>query len=198
LYTNGLLASSAAQTGSILTSANPLQIGGDNFYSDQHFQGRIDDVRVYNVALSGAQILSDMNTPVGSTPPDSDSDGLLDSWEMFYLGTLGYGGGDDPDGDGKSNMQEFLSGTNPNSNADVLRIKAITREGNSLRITWITGPDKTNALQRTAGGAGGSYNTNNFVDIFTVTNTVGSTTNYLDSGAATNKPARYYRVRLVP
>jgi hypothetical protein len=36
------------------------------------------------------------------------------------------------------------------------------------------------------------------VDIFIVTNTVGSTTNYLDSGAATNKPARYYRVRLVP
>jgi hypothetical protein len=38
----------------------------------------------------------------------------------------------------------------------------------------------------------------NFADIFTVTNTVGTTTNYLDIGAATNIPARYYRVRLVP
>jgi len=26
----------------------------------------------------------------------------------------------------------------------------------------------------------------------------GSTTNYLDVGATTNKPARFYRVRLVP
>jgi len=31
-----------------------------------------------------------------------------------------------------------------------------------------------------------------------VTNTVSTVTNYLDSGAATNFPARYYRVRLTP
>ena len=40
--------------------------------------------------------------------------------------------------------------------------------------------------------------TNNFTDIFTVTNTVGTVTNYLDTGATTNFPSRYYRVRLVP
>ena len=39
---------------------------------------------------------------------------------------------------------------------------------------------------------------NNFTDIFTVTNTVSTVTNYLDVGAATNFPARYYRVRLLP
>ena len=37
-----------------------------------------------------------------------------------------------------------------------------------------------------------------FAAIFTATNTTGTTTNYLDSGAATNVPAFYYRVRLVP
>jgi len=37
-----------------------------------------------------------------------------------------------------------------------------------------------------------------FAGIFTVTNTTGTTTNYLDIGAATNVPAFYYRVRLVP
>ena len=42
------------------------------------------------------------------------------------------------------------------------------------------------------------FATNNFAAIFTVTNTVGTTTNYLDIGAATNVPAFYYRVRLVP
>jgi len=31
----------------------------------------------------------------------------------------------------------------------------------------------------------------------TVTNTVGTTTNYLDLGAVTNLPAFYYRIRLV-
>jgi hypothetical protein len=43
-----------------------------------------------------------------------------------------------------------------------------------------------------------THNTNNSTDIFTVTNTVGTTTNDLDTGAATNVPACYYRVRLVP
>ena len=62
----------------------------------------------------------------------------------------------------------------------------------------MTGSGRTNALQATAGNASGGYNPINFTDIFTVTNTVGTTTNYLDTGAATNVPARYYRVRLVP
>jgi hypothetical protein len=31
-----------------------------------------------------------------------------------------------------------------------------------------------------------------------VTNTIGAVTNYLDLGATTNVPSRYYRVRLVP
>jgi len=75
-------------------------------------------------------------------------------------------------------------------------ITAITREGNDIRVTWMMGSGKTNALQRTA-GTGDSYNTNNFATIFTVTNTVGTTTNYLDLGAATNVPAVYYRIRLV-
>jgi hypothetical protein len=39
---------------------------------------------------------------------------------------------------------------------------------------------------------------NNFAAIFTVTNAIGTTTSYLDVGGATNAPARYYRVRLVP
>ena len=64
LYVNGVLASSIARTGDIQTSANPLQIGGDSLYG-QYFQGMIDEVRVYDVALSAAQIQSDMNTAIG-------------------------------------------------------------------------------------------------------------------------------------
>ena len=59
------------------------------------------------------------------------------------------------------------------------------------------GSSRTNALERSAGDLGGNYRTN-FAAIFTVTNTVGTTTNYFDLGAATNCPTRYHRVRLVP
>jgi Concanavalin A-like lectin/glucanases superfamily/PQQ enzyme repeat len=67
LYANGVQVASRAQTGVIAISISPLQIGGDSIYG-QYFEGRIDEVRIYNLALSVAQILSDMNTPVGATP----------------------------------------------------------------------------------------------------------------------------------
>jgi hypothetical protein len=63
LYANGAQVSSRAQTGPIAISTNPLQIGGDSTYG-QYFQGTIDEVRVYNRALSAAEIQRDMNTPI--------------------------------------------------------------------------------------------------------------------------------------
>ena len=64
LYVNGTQVSSMAKAGSIVTSTNALQIGGDSLYG-QYFAGLIDDVRVYNNALSQSQIATDMTTPVG-------------------------------------------------------------------------------------------------------------------------------------
>jgi subtilase family serine protease len=76
-------------------------------------------------------------------------------------------------------------------------ITSIVESNNNILLRWTTGGlGVTNILQATVGDANGGYSTNNFADIFTVTNTVGTTTNYLDTGAATNVPARYYRVRL--
>jgi hypothetical protein len=103
----------------------------------------------------------------------------------------------DPDGDGQNNMAEFLAGTDPTNSASAFRITSIAPEGQGFRITWMTGIGTTNALQVAAGDDCGGYS-NNFIDLFGVTNTAGTTINYLDDGAATNFPARYYRVRLVP
>ena len=71
LYVNGVLVASTAKTGAIASSANPLQFGGDAIYG-QYFAGKIDEVRVYNVALSAAQVQTDMNTAIGGgAPPDT-------------------------------------------------------------------------------------------------------------------------------
>ena len=69
LYVNGVVVASKAQTGPIATSAGALSIGGDALYG-QSFQGTIDEVRVYNVALTQAQIQSDMTTPIVAQQPD--------------------------------------------------------------------------------------------------------------------------------
>jgi hypothetical protein len=55
-------------------------------------------------------------------------------------------------------------------------------------------------VQASGGGAGGNYTTN-FADISSpiIIPGVGDvTTNYTDTGGATNQPSRYYRVRVVP
>lgn len=71
-----------------------------------------------------------------------------------------------------------------------------------MLITWATAGGHTNIVQVTSGGADGSYSTDNFADILDsqtiVTGSGDAITNYLDLSAATNFPARYYRVRLVP
>ena len=120
----------------------------------------------------------------------------------------------DPDADGMNNTNEFLAGFNPTSNAAYLHIISIAKSGNDMNITYLGangdstysgGPaSRTNVLEFTTGTANGSYSTNGFAstgqtNILSGGTGVGLVTNMVDSGGATNKPSRYYRVRvLVP
>ena len=71
-FLNGALGSSNLVSGAITVSTEALTIGG-NAYSSQSWPGRIDEVRIYNRALSPAEIITDMNTPLVGTvvPPPS-------------------------------------------------------------------------------------------------------------------------------
>jgi hypothetical protein len=64
LYVNGVLVATRAQTGSIATSNGALRIGGNNAFANEFYHGLIDEVRVYNRALSAAEIAGDMNRPI--------------------------------------------------------------------------------------------------------------------------------------
>ena len=70
LFVNGVQVASRAQTGSIISSTGLLKIGGNAIWSEW-FKGLIDDVRIYNRALSQSEIQTDMNTPVSqdNSPP---------------------------------------------------------------------------------------------------------------------------------
>jgi hypothetical protein len=67
LYVNGALAATTAITGNIAATTNPLRIGGNAVWGE-FFSGLIDEVRVYNRALSLAEVQADMGVPVVPPP----------------------------------------------------------------------------------------------------------------------------------
>jgi len=70
LYVDGALVTTAARTGVLQSVTTPLRIGGNVPYGE-FFQGRLDEIRIYNRALSVAELQADAGTPVGTAPaPD--------------------------------------------------------------------------------------------------------------------------------
>ena len=142
---------------------------------------------------------------IGSNPlnPSTSGDEILDGWKYQYFGTVTgavAAASADPDGDGMNNLQEYLSGTVPTDGASLLHITSVTPQSNNVVVAWQTAGGRTNVLQATTSPPSGSYTTN-FVDVSPFIIIQGSgdtTTNYTDSGGATNSPAHYYRVRLQP
>ncbi len=71
LFVNGAQAALTVTSGNIATSTGLLKIGGNGIWGEP-FQGVIDEVRIYNRALSEAELVADMNTSVGvpdTVPP---------------------------------------------------------------------------------------------------------------------------------
>jgi hypothetical protein len=69
LYINGQLDNSASKTGNIYANNSNWYIGAFNYGNVAYFNGLIDDVRIYNTAMSAEEILAIMLLkPTGSEP----------------------------------------------------------------------------------------------------------------------------------
>lgn len=64
LYVNGTQAATRATTGAIAATTGGLKIGGNSLWGE-YFAGQIDEVRVYNRALSAAEVASVKDVPIG-------------------------------------------------------------------------------------------------------------------------------------
>jgi beta-glucanase (GH16 family) len=147
---------------------------------------------------------SDANTVEQSVQPLLDpnksqvDDGIPNGWKQQY----GLNPFDptvaaaDPDGDGQSNLQEFLAGTDPTNNASSFHVVSTLPQGPDILITWMCGGNRTNVVQVVTGLVGGVYS--NISDNIVLSGTGDCVTNYLDAGAVTNSLPHFYRVRLVP
>jgi Tol biopolymer transport system component len=111
---------------------------------------------------SVAGITNDLNrvqdvfaTAQDSLVTDSDGDGIPDWWMLKYFGhPTGQPSDlsraqDDADGDGLSNLQEYLAGTDPTNFNSVLalQVSPVTVASNTVSLTWPAVPGKSYQVQ---------------------------------------------------
>ncbi len=120
---------------------------------------------------------------------DDDNDGLPDTWELKYFGNTNAAPNADPDGDGFSNMQEYIAGTDPTLASSKLRITKIEVDHNLgwVTLTWPSVTNRFYTVEAAASPASG------FAPLWS---SMGSLTESTYSeGLTTNSTGRYYRVR---
>lgn len=112
-YRNGLLQGQGSVSQSIFAPAAKLAVG-NRASALYGFSGQIAEVRVYNRAVSPAELqVIQAGLLTRYVNLDTDADGLPDAWERQYLGTLSYGPAADPGGVGRTLLASFQGNLSP-------------------------------------------------------------------------------------
>jgi hypothetical protein len=71
MFINGVEVSSRPQAGNMAVGNQPLRIGGNQVFSGEFYNGLIDNVRIYNRALTAAELSAEITAAggVGNPPP---------------------------------------------------------------------------------------------------------------------------------
>src|SRR5882672_5229350 len=143
------------------------------------------------ISLSNAFAVVQTDTIPGGT--DANANGLPDAWERTYFGTLGVNPDADPDGDGMSNQEEYLAGTNPTNSVDAFKITDFTPSagGTNVSLTWSSVLTRYYFIQETT-----DLNSQVWIDSPAgLVLPIGSSTTRAFTD--TNAPMRFYRVQAI-
>ena len=139
-------------------------------------------------------------------PSDTNSNGLPDAWETLYGISNPT---DDNDGDGRNNLEEYQSNTNPTNAASVIKITGETHATNGhTTITWTSVGGVRYRVQYSNGSANGGFN-GAFTDIVRslaieldaspigAASTQTFTDNFTLTGGSPASGQRYFRIKVI-
>ncbi|MCF7707885.1 MAG: chitobiase/beta-hexosaminidase C-terminal domain-containing protein [Verrucomicrobia bacterium] len=95
------------------------------------------------------------------------NDGIPDSWRLRYFGSVSNVASVsylDPDGDGESNYNEFIAGTDPADTGSVFKLRVHRRDdaggtGARAMLEWITAPGRDYLIEASSGTLTGEWET---------------------------------------
>ncbi len=138
---------------------------------------------------------SQFSAPVAVTATDSGGAGIPDNWMVAHFGPTwqtnpSAAPNADPDGDGLTNAQEFLAGTDPKSGGNSLHITAIARSGIDRLVAFASVTGKTYRVDYKD-----DLLSANWILLQDQLNATGNSTQITDTGAG-NLARRFYRIAL--
>jgi hypothetical protein len=181
VYVDGVLSGSGTGPTGSRNWPTSLRIGGllpgSNFLN-----GAIDEMLLYDRLLSVDEIRT-----LAANPQNAE-----ENWRFQNFGATANTGnaadGADPDGDGWTNAQEFISGTDPNSRTSLLKVDQIQASGNDLNLRFPTVLGKTYRVECSETLSGDSW--------ITVQSGIAGTGNPIqitDTGGSSHDK-RFYRI----
>ena len=155
-------------------------------------QAQTQQVEVALIGEGPHMVTLGFDDGIDTPNPDSDADGLLDSWENSNFGNLSQTASGDPDSDGVGNFIEMKLGSNPNSSFSnglpVPSVSGLTPAGFTITFPTVAGLNYqvvgTESLTGTSWPNVGNSITGD-----------GQAQSVTDS-SATNSPRKFYKVKI--
>ncbi len=120
---------------------------------------------------------------------DSDSNGLPDEWEFQAFNQLGVSPTADADGDGLSNLFEYVSGHSPVNSGEKFVQQCSKQESGNLVLTWSSLPGRSYGIER-------SDNLASWTPVATVSAAASPAVSTSFDLGPPSSSAAYFRIRL--